>query len=156
MYSPLSSLIIPMRRERLISFYLAKDVWFLCVVFATDMRVFTDSKTGERTVFGKLDGPVAQRLKLRLFRQGRDVWNTGVLPQIDEATAREVQLLTDAVSPPLLLDPEIKVQAVSPTRPEPVQSISDVLHERRKLEEPHSAAEKIKPGVDEPVVDVDD
>jgi hypothetical protein len=96
-------------------------------------------------VFGKLDGPVAQRLKLRLFRQGRDVWNTGVLPQIDEATAREVQLLTDAVSPPLLLDPEIKVQAVSPTRPEPVQSISDVLHERRKLEEPHSAAEKIKP-----------
>jgi hypothetical protein len=87
------------------------------VIFTSNARTHYDS-AGKKSLFGKIDGPIAARLDLRVFRQGRDVWNTGHYPIVTDAARQEINDLCNLAYPPLEAQPEIKVHAVSPTRPE--------------------------------------
>jgi len=87
------------------------------VIFTSNARTHYDS-AGKKSLFGKIDGPIAARLDLRVFRQVRDVWNTGHYPIVTDAARQEINDLCNLAYPPLEAQPEIKVHAVSPTRPE--------------------------------------
>jgi len=121
------------------------------VIFTSNARTYYDS-AGKKSLFGKIDGPIAARLDLRVFRQGRDVWNTGPLyPIVTEADRQEINDLCNLAFPPLEAQPEIKVHAVSPTRPEVAHAVKRTATTSVSTEQPNVSPQAKRKKANHPV-----
>jgi len=90
-------------------------------------------------------------LDLRVFRQGRDVWNTGHYPIVTDAARQEINDLCNLAYPPLEAQPEIKVHAVSPTRPEVAISMKRAVSTNSSTGKPNVSPQAKRKKTNHPV-----